>query len=350
MVNPAKQYLVAVPALSEREVILKAFKSLGCRDLTWAVTGQEATDFIKNRHDAFVLAAWELPGLEGPRLVTTIRKQPHSKHWPCILIVPEVHDTQSILSKKLGASGYLVRPLSLEKVVGIIQETSDNQSDAVWPYGMETEADQLFENQQYDQARQVYERSLEAGRQRLAGLHTEIGQVLQQKGQYEEAVGHLEKAVELAPELPRTRLSLGEAYLNSGRIEEAGEAFFQALKRDPGNERTKRLLIDNLIKSGQNRVAEKIIGSLMKQNPSDNYLLNRMGMALRKQGKLKEALINYQKAIQIDDQDEHLYFNLGRCYFELGALEEALFITGKALKLNPELNEARELLAKIKQQ
>jgi tetratricopeptide (TPR) repeat protein len=143
---------------------------------------------------------------------------------------------------------------------------------------------------------------------------------------------------------------LGEVYLDSGRLKEAGEAFSRALKLDPQNEKVKRMLIENLISADQHQVAEKVIQSLMKQNPSDRYLLNRMGIALRKQGKLKEALINYQKAVQMDDRDEHLYFNLGRCYFELGAMEEAQAITSKALKINPELREARELLAKIKQQ
>lgn len=81
--------------------------------------------------------------------------------------------------------------------------------------------------------------------------------------------------------------------------------------------------------------------------PRHKHLFNEFGINLRKKGLFEEALKYYFRARQLSQNDDHLLLNIARVYYEQQRLPEAEAAAREALSLNPDLAEARRLLARI---
>ena len=82
-----------------------------------------------------------------------------------------------------------------------------------------------------------------------------MGWVLYRLGDYEEAVQHLERAVELRPLDPIISDHLGDAYWKVGREHEARFQWRRALSLDPGKEEVDRIEVK--LEKGLGAVPEK---------------------------------------------------------------------------------------------
>ena len=342
-------FLIAERDPAEGSLVEKGVAALGGRALTRLNNGTEALDRLKSDQPYFVIASWELPGLGGLRLARETRRSPASGRQPCLLIVPEHHESEINMARGVDIDGFLPRPLTPDKVATRIKTVLERRN-AGWPVEFEDLAEGRLGQEKPQEALAEYRAALDAGRWRLAGLHTEIGLLFKKQGKINQAIDHLEKAALAQPHSIRTQRALGETYLTAKRPAEAARALKRTLALDPSNLETKRLAADSFLLANENEQAEKVFAELLAKNPKDRFLLNRLGMALRKQGKFREAIDHYRKAVSnADIEDENLHFNLGRCLFETGQFEAATVELNKSLNLNPELHSARQILDKILQ-
>ena len=78
--------------------------------------------------------------------------------------------------------------------------------------------------------------------------------------------------------------------------------------------------------------------SIFLMNSASNYA---------KWGMYAEAVKHYHKALNIEKTDENLWFNLGRALCEGGMLAKGKAALQRALQINPELMEAKVLIAAL---
>ncbi len=348
MFSRITQFVVAVGNPAEEALIRSGLGQLGLNKVISAASGPAAQKLLGSHQPHVVIAAWELPGLGGLRLVKQIRAGRDSADWPCVLVVQERHESEIYMAEGVEVSGFLPRPLTEAGVAAKVREILRVHEAALWPQADEERADRLVDEGHLNEALDDYQAVIENGKNKMAGIQAEIGLILIEKGDYEQAIDYLERAVLVQPHIASAHAALGQAYLETGRPAEAHRALERARTIAPLDEQVQKDLAESLLRSEQFGLAEGIFRKLLQQKPDDEFLLNRLGISLRRQRKFQEAITHYRQAIGINNQEENLYFNLGRCLFDTGQFEEAITALNQALNINPNMGEARQLLAKIR--
>ena len=220
--------------------------------------GSEALRTIRTKPYYFVIAAWELPGLGGLRLVREIRWSPSTTRQPCLLILPEHGDSERNLAAGVEINDFLIRPLTPEKVSARILEVLSGGPAEHWPDQMLESADQLARTGRPEEALKQYRNLADAGRDQLAGLHTDLGLAFNKAGRLTEAIDNLEQAALLLPGQSRAHLALGQVYLKAGRPAEALRAVERAISLEPDNEEARGQLADSLLENDRPSRAEAV--------------------------------------------------------------------------------------------
>ena len=139
------------------------------------------------------------------------------------------------------------------------------------------------------------------------------GSHLQVAGQYQKAIGHHLKALEVDPNHDGAHANLGYAYLQLKNYDKSIEHYLEAIRINP-----------DLIKAYVN-----------------------IGFAKGKQGKYDEALEYYEKVIEMNPLFVEAYNNIGNTYFLKGDYEKAREYFQRALEIDPRFKLARDNLIKM---
>jgi protein O-mannosyl-transferase len=140
-----------------------------------------------------------------------------------------------------------------------------------------------------------------------------LGRELLLKGQMDEAVQHIRRAIEIQPDLPEAHCNLGTAWLQQGRLDEAIVELRKAVEINP-------------------RFAEAH---------------NTLGVALAQQGEIGEAISHLQKAVGISPDFAQAHSNLGAVLLKARRMEEAIDHFQKTLELQPNLADAWDNLRRL---
>jgi tetratricopeptide (TPR) repeat protein len=147
---------------------------------------------------------------------------------------------------------------------------------------------------------------------RNADPYINLGTILQEKGQMNDAIKYYEKALELKPKNAVVHYNLGSAYHKTGQLEKAITFY----------ERTIQL------------------------NPSPSAY-NNLGSALLEKGQIDEGIICYKKALQIDPNYANAYCNMGVAFREKRQIDEVIISFYKTIRLNPNHADAYSNLGSI---
>jgi tetratricopeptide (TPR) repeat protein len=348
MKGPETSFLVAVEDNFTADRILERLRDMGFFHVIRVTDGYAAIKVLDRAPEQFLVASWELAGSSGPEVLAALRGRKASRHQPAIFIGTPPSGPQLALARQLGVDAILLGAFNQdafeEKVARVIPPLDPGQA---WPEELADELEDMLQKGHLDKALELQERLMDQTRRRAAGMKTEIGLLLLEKGEPEEAAVMLEEAVTDLPTLPRAHAGLARACLELGQMEKAIRASERAMALDPANPDHPAVLGECLMAAGDFERAESVFSQLLSQYPSDLHFVNRLAMALRRQGKWEPAIGLYQKALTQEDGDEHLYFNLGRTYFEIRRWTEARQALNRALTINPGFREARGLLQKI---
>ena len=78
-----------------------------------AANGREALDWLEENQPAAVLLDLRMPVMSGWVLLEVLKKMPHTRQLPIIIISAYGYEWEAEL---VGASGYVSKPVDLEKV------------------------------------------------------------------------------------------------------------------------------------------------------------------------------------------------------------------------------------------
>lgn len=143
-----------------------------------------------------------------------------------------------------------------------------------------------------------------------ARLHAILGRIEKDEGDWDAALAHLRKAVELYPE-----------YLNQG----------VALNTNLGIA---------LIQKGSVSAGVRAIERAAQIEPGWSQVHYNLGFAYKTQGRYREAEAAYQRAVSLNESDPRAYTGLGFLYVETGRYRDGLAAAELALERDADYIEA----------
>lgn len=213
-----------------------------------------------------------------------------------------------------------------------------------------------------------YERAAESFMEALTldtgdvSLSVRLGEAYMGSGNYSEARQIFQEVVRINPnslivknflekmsgEEERRR---GEKELHRKEYQSAIENFKISIQLNPDNVRTKLGLISGYLEIGEINKPIEVIGSIVgvETDDLDDYIVlaNRLAIRLRKEGQFDDAIKVFRKALKQDPDDPTLYFNLAMSHLKKDEKDFAKNYLKQAIQIDPEFQEAKDLLKKI---
>ncbi len=167
-----------------------------------------------------------------------------------------------------------------------------------------------------------------------------LGNALWRRGEREEAVATLARAVAIRPDHADARNNLGNALIELGRPAEAVPQYRAALALRPDHAPAAYNLGNALLACGEPARAEPHFRAALARDPAHAGALNNLGNALRAQGRAEEAAASYRAALALRPEFAGTHNNLGSALLALHRPAEAAACFMEALRLQPDYAEA----------
>ncbi len=177
--------------------------------------------------------------------------------------------------------------------------------------------------------------------------HNNLAVILRGRGQVDEAIAHLQKALEIQPAFAEAHNNLGNALLQHGQIEEALAHFQRAFEIEPNNAPAHGNLGSAFLQKGQVDDAIAQFQQALQAQPNHVELLNNLAYALLRKGRVEEAMVYFQRALQISPDFADAHNNLANLLLQKGRVQEAIDHYRKALETQPNNASAHSNLGKV---
>lgn len=179
--------------------------------------------------------------------------------------------------------------------------------------------------------------------------HNNLANILKERGQLDQAIGHYRQALLLEPGSAQIHLNLADAHRARGESTAALRHYRRALKAEPTRVETYLKLGNALL--GQNAVAAAIDHYRQALQLAPNLALahSNLGAALAIQRQDAEAIEHYRRALQLKPDFAEAHNNLGRLLALRGQFSEAIDHYRRALQIKPTYRQARANLAEALQ-
>ena len=154
-------------------------------------------------------------------------------------------------------------------------------------------------------------------------LNVLLGQAAAQEGDFDAAVEHLERAIELRPDVAEAQATLGNIYLRQGRLEEAGDALRAELAAHPADHQSRYVLATVLELDNQPQAALREVELVLDAEPDFADARYLRGKILLEGGRVDEAAAQLLAAAELAPEDPNIRNQLGLAYQKLGDREKA---------------------------
>lgn len=101
---------------SLRQMVTFTLKGAG-HDVSEASDGVEALNIAKGQAFDLVITDINMPNMDGLQLIAELRKLPNFKFTPILCLTTESSDDKKKQGKAAGATGWIVKPFSPEKLL-----------------------------------------------------------------------------------------------------------------------------------------------------------------------------------------------------------------------------------------
>jgi len=126
-----------------------------------------------------------------------------------------------------------------------------------------------------------------------------LGTALLAKGQVDDALLHCERAAAMRPGDPDAQVCLGKTLIQKGRIDDAIAHYQKAMTLRPDHFFARYGLGDALLAKGELDSAIQVCRSALLIRPADPDCHTTLGIALEEKGEPAEAIQHYEKALQV---------------------------------------------------
>jgi tetratricopeptide (TPR) repeat protein len=175
--------------------------------------------------------------------------------------------------------------------------------------------------------------------------HNNLGIVLFEKGQLDDAIAHYQTTLQMQPDFWDADYNLGTALLGKGRVDEAIFYCDKAVRMQPNDPDAQVALANALVQ--KRRIDDAIVHYEKAVAMRPDYFLARYGLghALLEKGKLDAAIEHSRAALLIQPNNADCHTVLAIALDEKGQLAEAVIQYEKALEISPKSVSALNNLA-----
>jgi tetratricopeptide (TPR) repeat protein len=175
--------------------------------------------------------------------------------------------------------------------------------------------------------------------------HNNLGIVLFEKGQLDDAIAHYRTTLEMQPNFCDADYNLGSALLGKGQVDEAIFHCDKAVRMQPNDPDARVALANALLQKG--RIDDAIVHYQKAVAIRPDYFLARSGLghALLEKGKFDAAIEHSRAALLIQSNDADCHTVLAIALDEKGQSAEAIKHYEKALEISPRSVSALNNLA-----
>jgi len=164
--------------------------------------------------------------------------------------------------------------------------------------------------------------------------YTEMGIAATERGDFEEAYGFFQRALEIDPTYTPALYNMGNALAEQGRYEAAVAAYEKAIRKDPDL----IMAYDNLGKSylrlGRPDKAMESFNTVLDIRPDFVGARVGKGLVYHVTGNFDKAVSVYREALEFQPDYGPAYYNLACAYARSGRVEEAKSAIRKAIALD----------------
>jgi tetratricopeptide (TPR) repeat protein len=139
-----------------------------------------------------------------------------------------------------------------------------------------------------------------------------------------------------------------EAYENDD-LQKALALLHEADAKAPNNDEILFKIAYILQKSGDDEEALKYYKKALEIDKNNEFIHNSMASIFRSRGEFTSAKMHLKSSLDIDDSNPVTYYNYGNLLVDMQHNEEAVEMYERALELDPEFNEARDEIEKLKE-
>ncbi len=224
--------------------------------------------------------------------------------------------------------------------------------------------DGLLKLQRWEEAIQAYRQAIELD-PNFSWSYNNLGDAYLQLEQWQDAITAYSQAIQLKSDFALSYHNLGDAYVQLEQWHEAIAAYQKAIQLNP-NFAWSHYNLGNVLAQQQHwSEAHKSYQKSIDLDPSlpqvyaklaevfqEQTLAEKEKLLETYQQKIKqepEEIQHYHQALEIDSQNPQLYLNLGKVLAKKGQLDQAIIAYKRALQLQPDCQEAADLLETVKQ-
>ncbi len=188
-------------------------------------------------------------------------------------------------------------------------------------------------------AAQLCGQVVKADSRHVGALHL-LGLIAARTGRDDQAIGYLEAALRLQPDLADAHNLLGIVRIKQRRPAEAVASFRQALRARPDFAAAHGNLGNALREQGDLAAAAASFREALRLRPDLAEASNNLGSILQQQGRLNEAEPYLRQALRLMPDSSEVAFNLGLLLSKLHKIEESIACNQRAVQLRPNYAEA----------
>jgi protein O-mannosyl-transferase len=171
--------------------------------------------------------------------------------------------------------------------------------------------------------------------------HNNLGNLLVQKGQFDEAFTHFQRARALNPNAPEVHNNLGNRLRHLGRLNESMAEFEEALRLDPNYAEAHNNLGNTLLRLRRHEEAVGHFIRALEIDPTYAGAENNLGNALLEMDRPDEAAAHFRQALEIDPNFAAAHYNLANFFLQRRQSDEAIAAFRKVIALDPDNAAAR---------
>jgi Tfp pilus assembly protein PilF len=368
---------------SMRQMTRDMLKKMGYQRVILAVDGETAIQKIvaDDEKPDVVLSNYRLPGIDGFQFLEKLRALEHLSNIAFIIVTGEMDEATVARAGEYEVDGYILRPFTIETLANKIESVYNSKKQVSPIEAHITLGIAHLKNRQFDEAKTQFVKALEVNSgspraiaamaayyeardeipkakkmyQKAAAIeprflkaHEALTRIARKEGDLDAVTKHMKKCVAISPKNLDRQIELGQTLMKNGRADEAEKVFDTTMKlAREENAEVGRRVGETFLAAGMAEHAQKYFTKAIKSNPEDVHLYNRLGITFRKQGKFDEAIENYERALMVLPESEALYYNLALVHAETRNFKKAKISLTNALKINPNLQEAQNLMAQI---
>jgi tetratricopeptide (TPR) repeat protein len=171
--------------------------------------------------------------------------------------------------------------------------------------------------------------------EKIARLHTELGNAHVQRGRLNLASGNYQAALRLAPHLASSWSDLGDVHLRTGKAQDAIPLYHQALKLKPTHWETRTGLAEALMATKQYPAARALLQELLAERPQAGPLQYHLGKICVALNEMESAIRHFEQAVALNPNDADSRYWIGGVKQTMGDLDAAAAAYALATQIRP---------------